>query len=99
MNKTRHARILDLIQLLSPSHVDLRDDSHKHAHHIEHLGSSAGTGETHFYLLIVSEKFQGLSRIDRQRMVNDLLANEFKNGLHALQMKLFSTEEYNIVLK
>ncbi len=90
----RSQRIIQALQSLQPIELKLTDDSHKHASHIEHLGETAGQGETHFYLTLVTEKFDGLSRIDRQRLVNDLLADEFKNGLHALQMKLLSSVEY-----
>lgn len=90
---SRHTRILDKLKSLNPTHIELKDDSKKHAHHVEHLGKAAGGGETHYNLTLVSEKFEGLSRIDRQRLINDLLAEEFKNGLHALQMKLSSISE------
>lgn len=94
MKSTRSSRIQLALQNLNPIHMDLKDDSHKHAGHVEHLGDQAGVGETHFHLTLVSEKFEGLSRIDRQRLVNDLLSDEFKNGLHALQMKLHSLSEW-----
>lgn len=90
----RRDRIIQALQSLQPIELKLVDESHKHAGHVEHLGEAAGSGETHFLLTLVSEKFEGLSRIDRQRCVNDLLADEFKNGLHALQMKLHSAIEY-----
>lgn len=90
----RSQRIIQALQSLQPIELKLADDSHKHASHIEHLGEQAGQGETHFHLTLVSETFEGLSRIDRQRLVNDLLADEFKNGLHALQMKLQSRIEF-----
>ncbi len=90
----RHDRIIQALQTLHPVELDLVDESHKHSSHVEHLGEAAAQGETHFHLTLVSEKFEGISRIDRQRLVNDRLADEFKNGLHALQMKLLSVIEY-----
>lgn len=95
MNQTRQARIIDILKVFNPIHIDLKDDSAKHAHHIQHLGKAEiEGGETHYKLVMVSEKFKGVPRIDRQRMVNDLLAEEFKKGLHAFQMKLMSPEEF-----
>ncbi len=91
----RTQRIILALQSLQPIELKLADDSHKHAGHVEHLGDQAGLGETHFHLTLVSEKFDGLSRIDRQRLVNDLLSDEFKKGLHALQMKLYSKIEFS----
>ena len=41
-------------------------------------GGAGFTGETHYRLTLISPQFTGLSRIDRQRLVNDLLAEEFK---------------------
>jgi stress-induced morphogen len=90
----REQRILQLLQNLNPVFVDLKNDSHKHASHVEHLGSAGFTGETHYKLMIVSEQFENLSRIDRQRKINDLLKDEFQTGLHAFEMKIYSVDEY-----
>ncbi len=94
MNQNRQVRILELLKQFNPIYIDLKDDSQKHAHHVEHLGKAAGGGETHYRLTMVSDKFEGVSRIDRQRMVNDCLSTEFAQGLHAFQMKLMSPTEY-----
>lgn len=83
----RELRILDLMKQLSPVHVQLVNDSQKHAGHTQHLGGAGFTGETHYRLEIVSPMFSGVSRIDRQRMVMDLLKTEFTSGLHALEIK------------
>lgn len=91
--KNRHARILEKLQQLNPVQIDLQNDSHKHAGHAEHLGSAGFTGETHYKLTMVSAEFNGKSRVDRQRMVMDLLKEEFSSGLHALEMKIKSAEE------
>lgn len=89
----RDARILEILKKLNPSQLDLKNESAKHAGHAEHLGSAGFTGETHYKLVIKSPLFLGVSRIDRQRMVMDLLKDEFKSGLHALEIKATSTEE------
>ena len=83
----REERILDLMKFLSPNRLELANDSQKHAGHAEHLGSAGFTGETHYRLVIESPLFEGKSRIDRQRMVTDLLKAEFNTGLHALEIK------------
>lgn len=85
--KTRDERIKASMQALKPVQLELKNDSQKHAGHAEHLGSAGFTGETHYKLTIVSDLFTGQSRIDRQRMVMDLLKDEFKSGLHALEIK------------
>ncbi len=90
----RQSRILQLLQILNPTFVDLKNESQKHAGHAEHLGSAGFTGETHYKLTIVSDVFLNLSRIERQRKINDLLKEEFQTGLHAFEMKIYSVAEY-----
>jgi BolA family transcriptional regulator, general stress-responsive regulator len=68
---------------LRPIRLDLVNESHLHAGH----RSSPGTGESHFRLLIVSDVFAGKSRVERHRVVNDLLSDELKGGVHALAIK------------
>ncbi len=68
---------------LRPTRLDVVNESHLHAGH----RSSPGTGESHFRVLIVSEAFTGKSRVERHRIVNDLLSDELKNAVHALAIK------------
>lgn len=90
---SRAERIKAVLQELKPTELQLINDSQKHASHVEHLGSAGFTGETHYKLLIVSDLFTGQSRIDRQRMVMNLLKDEFNSGLHALEIKARSPGE------
>jgi stress-induced morphogen len=90
----REERILNLLRSLQPTVLKLDNDSHKHANHVEHLGSAGFTGETHYKLLIVAEIFAALSRIERQRKINELLKDEFATGLHAFEMKIYSPAEF-----
>ena len=61
--------------------------------HRGHSGFVEGQ-ETHINILIVSDDFKNLNRVARQRLLNELLFEEFKNGLHAVSYSLFSKEEY-----
>ena len=45
-----------LVPETSACRLDIADESSKHAGHVEHLGSAAGKGETHFTVEIVSPK-------------------------------------------
>ncbi|MGC6472804.1 MAG: BolA family protein [Parvibaculales bacterium] len=72
-----------IAERFSPVHLDIIDESHLHK---GHAGYQEG-GETHFRLLIVASAFEGLSRLQRQRAVNECLAEELQSGIHALAMK------------
>lgn len=66
-----------------PTLLDIQDDSYRHA---GHAGVTAGTKETHINITIVAPVFAGKSRVERHRLVQALLAEEFQNGLHALSI-------------
>ena len=50
--------------------------------------------ESHFEIIIVSEKFKNLNRIERHRMVNKSLKEEFLSDLHSVIIKTYTLEEY-----
>ena len=81
---SRAARIRALLTTLGPTHLDVTDDSAKHA---GHAGARAG-GQTHYTVTIISPRFEGLNRVARHRLVNDALQPEFGTGLHALSLVL-----------
>jgi BolA protein len=68
---------------LHPTSLSVTDESHQH---IGHAGWREG-GETHFSVDIVSAVFEGKSRVERHRMVNDAVREAFQRGLHALAIK------------
>ena len=74
---------------LAASHVEVEDESHLHA---GHAGAASGGG--HFRATIVSERFAGLSRVARQRLVYDALAAEMRTEIHALAMRTFTPQEW-----
>ena len=79
-----------------PATLELRDESQKHAKHahvMARAGTAAGVGETHFWMKVVSPAFRGKSRLDRHRMVNDLLADELAGSVHALALEARTPEE------
>tara|TARA_B100002003_G_C13730156_1_gene364964 strand:+ start:250 stop:513 length:264 start_codon:yes stop_codon:yes gene_type:complete len=67
---------------LKPIRLDVMNESHKHAGH----ASSPGTGESHFNVIVVSEVFEGMSRVQRQRVVYRILDEEMKGDVHALSL-------------
>jgi len=74
---------------LTPSVLEVIDESHKHASHahaVSRHGTAEGAGETHFHVKVVSDSFTGKSRVDRHRTINGLLNVELATGVHALQI-------------
>jgi BolA protein len=69
-----------LRKAFSPGEIEVVDESHKHKGHAE----ARPGGESHFRVRIVSEAFAGLSRIERHRRVNAVLAAELAGPVHAL---------------
>ena len=75
-------------------HLEITNDSHKHAHHSAMLQDpdNAARGETHFTVLLVSEEFNGMTLINRHRLVNKILEEELsEKGVHALSIKAYTT--------
>ena len=63
---------------LQPTALLLQDDSHLHA---GHAGAREGS---HYTLRLVSERFTGLNRVARHRLVYDALGTYMQAGIHAL---------------
>lgn len=74
---------------LKPSRLEIIDDSARHA---GHAGSRSG-GETHFNIIISSDAFVGRSRIQRQRLVYEVLADELAGPIHALSLRAIGPGE------
>jgi BolA protein len=67
---------------LQPTRLELLDESAQHAGH----AGARPEGETHFRLHIVAEGFAGRSRVERQRLVHRILADELAGPVHALSI-------------
>ncbi len=86
----RRARIeARLRDALAAAHVEVVDESHLHA---GHAGARSGGG--HFRATIVSPRFDGASRVARQRLVYDALAAEMGGEIHALSLRTFTPAEW-----
>ena len=68
---------------LSPTFIDLVDDSEAHRGH----GGYNPAGESHFTLVIQSPAFTGKNRVERQRMVYSALGELMKERVHALSIR------------
>lgn len=78
-----------LTAALAPSRLEIEDESHRHAGHAGH----DPRGESHFRVTVVSGRFAGLSRVERHRIVNTLLADELKDRVHALALRTLTPAE------
>ncbi|ASK27598.1 BolA family protein [Neisseria chenwenguii] len=77
------------LKTLSPQVFEFRDDSHLH------VGHAGNKGGGHYAVLVVSNSFAGVGRVERQRMVKNLLQDLFSDGLiHALSIKALTHGEY-----
>ena len=78
-----------LSEQLAPLRLEIIDESHRHAGH----AGARPEGETHFRVTIVSAAFVGLSRVARQRLVYELLAEQLANRVHALSVTTLAPGE------
>ena len=69
-----------LTEAFAPESVRVVDESDQHKGHAGHRPG----GQTHFRVYIVSRAFEGKSRVDRHRLINQALAQELQGGVHAL---------------
>lgn len=72
-----------LTEALAPQALDIADES---ARHRGHAGWRPG-GETHFRVSVVAAAFEGKSRVERQRMIYGILAEELAELVHALALE------------
>jgi BolA protein len=72
---------------LSPATVRVEDDSHLHA---GHAGAHAGG---HFTVQVTSERFAGMGRLARHRLVYDSLGSLSALGVHALAIVAKAPDE------
>jgi BolA protein len=74
-----------LTHAFQPQKLAVTDDS---ARHHGHAGADVEGGETHFNVEIVAAAFAGKSRVERQRMIHAVLADELQERVHALSLKV-----------
>ena len=66
---------------LSPQHLEVVDDSHRHE------GHAGGRSGGHYTVIIVAQCFEGLSPVARHRLVYDALREHLVQGIHALSIQ------------
>jgi BolA protein len=68
---------------LAPARLEVINDS---ARHRGHAGDD-GSGESHFTVIVEAERFRGMTRLQRQRAVNEALGELLEERIHALAIK------------
>ncbi len=76
-----------LQQALAPQSLSVQDDSHQHA---GHAGAKEGG---HYSVSIVSDRFTGLNRVARHRLVYHSMGELMQNGIHALAIDARAPDE------
>lgn len=82
-NEERTQLIIERLQPLSPTYLDVIDESHLHAGH-----AGAAGGASHFRLIIDSEQFEGISTLAKHRLINQQLKDLIPHPIHALAIEL-----------
>ena len=73
---------------LEPSYCQVLNESHMH--------SVPENSETHFKVIIVSESFDGKSRVARHQLINGILSDEIAGPVHALSIQAHTIEEWQL---
>ncbi len=68
----------------SPTELDVRNDSARHAGH----SGDDGSGESHWHVTIAAPEFKGMSRIARHRAVHEALGPDIMGRIHALGLTI-----------
>ncbi|MDU8925527.1 BolA/IbaG family iron-sulfur metabolism protein [Pasteurellaceae bacterium LIM206] len=71
---------------LTPHFLTVENESHMH--------SSDRGGESHFKVVVVSDKFDGVANVARHRMIYQLLTREIAEGIHALALHTYTLAEW-----
>ena len=75
-----------IIASLTPAHLEVINESHMH--------SVPPDSESHFKLVIVSQRFAGETRVRRHQAVNRILADELAGDIHALSLLTLTPDEW-----
>lgn len=88
INKT-----IKITEALKPTVLEIRNDSHLHAHHKAMKDSTSA--ETHFHVSVISDAFEKKRQLQRHKMIYSLMADEMakEGGIHALQLQTRTPEE------
>ena len=87
MSAMRIKLIKEGLEKLNPKNIEIEDEGHLH---VGHAGAKSGG---HFKLFIVSESFNGLSQINRHKLIYKTLGELMKTEIHALSISAKTPSE------
>ena len=64
--------------------LEIIDNSNLHKGH----NSFTGNDETHIKIILTKKNKISINRLNIHRVINNLLEDEFKSGLHSLEIKI-----------
>jgi regulator of penicillin binding proteins and beta lactamase transcription (morphogene) len=84
---SKQQELLERIQAeFQPHFATVENESHMH--------SSGRGADSHFKLVIVSDAFEGMRKVQRHQKLYQLFADDLKNGIHALALHLYTKSEW-----
>ena len=75
-----------LVKAISTQGLEVLNESYMH--------NVPDGSETHFKVIIISDDFNGMRILQRHKLVNSILIEEFKSGVHALSIQALTEEEW-----
>ncbi len=75
-----------ITSMLQPQYLEVINESHMH-------NVPAGS-ESHFKVVVVCDKFEGVNRVRRHQTINGILSSELKNDIHALSLQIMTAVEW-----
>ena len=88
MTMTRVERLSERLRTLEPEHLEIIDDSHRHAGH-----AGAADGRGHFTVVVVSKRFAGMNTVRRHRLVYEVVGDMMITDIHALSIQALAPGE------
>lgn len=72
------------LAVLKPHYLEITDHSHLHQGHY----AGPGLTQTHLQIKIAAAIFSRMTRTMQHRIIHQLLADDFKQGMHALSIQI-----------
>ena len=78
--------IVEILEAIAPTHLEVRNESFMHA--------VPEDSETHFKVVIVSDRFDGIRSVRRHQMVYRMLSQQIAGSVHALALHTYTSKEW-----